>query len=246
MHLKQQCMMKNNLTTTILLIILMTFTGLSSVTASSMAVADIHAHLTFTQPNNDIGFATFDSFGVTDILENGNASAIAQAPDPMNVGNGVQLSANTTATASPTGSTFAIATAFGSFDLINTTPNPIDVDFTLVYDWTIQGSAQHPSLEQALAEIALNVFINDVSFSPISEGNITPPNFNTGSGNGVQGTTITQVFSNFSIPVGTTFVEVAVAAQAEATSATVPEPSTLVLLGSGIAGLAIYQRRKRT
>ncbi len=241
-HVKKNKMLASSIT----LFILMTFTGLSSATASSIAAADIYAQLTFTKLPNDIELVLIDSFGVIDTFENGNGSAVAQAPDPLDLANGFQFEANAITTSSPTGSAFAVGAAFGSFDLINTTPNPIDVDFTVMYDWTILGFVDDSSLEQALSEIALDVFINDVSLTPIREGNITPSNFSMESGSGVQGTTITQVFSDFSIPAGTTFIDVAVAAQAEATSATVPEPSTFILLGSGIAGLAIYQRRRKS
>ena len=231
--------------TTLTMVLGVTLAGFSTTYATAIAEADIQTQLNFSLPTNGVELTFFDLFAVTDVMENGNASAMAQALDPVDLGTGVQLAALATANSSPTGSAFGIAAAFGSIELINSTPNPIDVDFTLVYDWTIQGSADDPSLEQALAEIALDVFINDVSFSPIIEYNSTPPNFSMGSGNVAPGASMTQVFSNFSIPSGTTFVDVSVAAQAEASSAAVPEPSTLMLLGTGMIGLAIYQRNRR-
>ena len=219
--------------TTFTMVLGTTLAGFSTAYATAIAEADIQAQLNFSLPTNGVELTFFDSFAVSDTTENGNASAAAQAPDPLGLANGVQLETNAIATSSPTGSAFGIAAAFGSIELINSTPNPIDVDFTLVYDWTIQGSADDQNLEQAQAGIALDVFINDVLLAEIFEDNSTPPNFSMGSGNLAPGSSMTQVFSDFSIPSGTTFVDVAVAAQAEASSAAVPEPSTFLLLGTG-------------
>jgi len=223
----------------------LSFLGISSTHATALSEADVQAQLTFSLPANGIEFAFIDPFTVTDIVENGNARATAHAPSLISIGPGLQAGANATAGASPTGSALGIGAAFGTVELTNTTTNPIAIDFTVAYEWVLQGTADHPDSEQAFAEIALEIFINDVSHVEIFEEHSTSPNFMRGSGNTVPGSLLTQTRSGISIPSGTTLVEMAVAAQTEAMSTTVPEPSTLLLLGSGLIGLTLYSRKMR-
>ncbi|GJL63881.1 MAG: hypothetical protein NPIRA04_25350 [Nitrospirales bacterium] len=217
---------------------------LSMAHATALGRADVQAQLTMAIPANGIEFGIIDSFGISDTIENGHASAIAHAPTPLSINHGIQMDAKAAAHASPTGSAMGIGAAFGVIELRNTTTNPVDIDLTVIYEWSRQGSVVDPNAEEAFAEIALEIFINDVAQLSIFEDNSTSPNFSMGSGNTVPGSSITQTFSGVSLSSGSTFVEMAVAAQADASSATVPEPSTLLLLGSGLIGITLYYRKK--
>ncbi|GJL56003.1 MAG: hypothetical protein NPIRA02_31350 [Nitrospirales bacterium] len=227
-----------------LLSVLCSLIVVSTTHATALSEADVQAQLTIGMPAHGIEFGIIDSFGITDTIENSQASAMAHAPTPLDINHGILMGAKAAANASPPGSAMAIGAAFGEIELRNTTSNPVNIDLTVLYEWSLHGSVDHPNVEEAFAEIALEIFINDVSQISIFEGNSTSPNFRMGSGNTLSGVSITQMLSDVSLPSGTTFIEVAVAAQADVTSTTVPEPSTFFLLGSGLIGVTLYYRKK--
>ncbi len=213
--------------------------GFSTAHATTMASADIQAQLTVS-PLGTIQYIPGFNTSFPNFTSTGNASATAVAPAPTNLGNGIFLTAQVTANAAPTtGAALGEAPVFGNFELMNRTVNDIDVTLTLMYSWNISGSINNPSLEQARAAIALDLSVDFVSLTTIVEGNTAPPDFRMGSGSSMD-------MFNVTIPaLESTFVELSAGAESAAIATTVPEPSTLLLFGSGIAGLLLYQRKQR-
>ena len=118
----------------------------------------------------------------------------------------------------------------------NLSDQDLHVEFTFDYDWNVWAAVDNPQSESASSRIELRAFSSyeDPLFYVLETA---------AAGESKQGT-VTDLELMFDLPAGSALsFNVLGVAYGEAIN--IPEPSTLLLLGSGLIGLAAFRRRFR-
>lgn len=165
-------------------------------------------------------------------------------------GDGLALTsfADGSATSPPTSGAFSDAIVDGVLELTNESSAAVFVHFDLIWEWAVTSSADDTIFESAAAFTSI---FADVDGAPLLEETGESDVFFGGgafSDGGVLSFIVEVPAIDLSTP-GFASVSVFVDAFGSASSdlpssAPVPEPSTFVLLGSGLIGLVVARRRK--
>ena len=235
--------------------------GSSTVQAASFFTADASASLVITGISDgggdlavkpaDLVFVGDTGIFLLDEFATPGASSLADAvlgvsaadPDDMDLGDSVDQAAHAEGSAAPLGTDFVLSTADaltdGFLDIDNLSASETyTVFFDFVWSWSVDSGVDEPLTELAGAFAA-------VSVGPLDPG--LPPFFESlGASDSVLGGGPFSDSGTFSFDLTLApgeFVDLWVVTDAFGDAAVVPEPGTLVLLASGLAGMVLWRRR---
>jgi len=211
--------------------------------ATAFYYADIKSALLF-EADGVLDFTLLDPTFAPTVSSEGNSEAFAVDPfaDLGTLPNGVVAAAQVSGYAVGGGSeASSSALNLAPFTLSNTTGDDISVNFTLLYSWQIFGDVDH-LLESASAGVILSLFLDGAPLPVLTEEATAPPDFNLHSGDD-QNWNVAEPLGPFVIQDGTTW-NITLGVLAHGNAVGVPEPATMLLVGSGLVGLAGLGRKR--